>query len=88
LQAILGFQPDAPHDKLYIDPLLPAWLPDLTVMDLHVGKQIFDLRFWRDGEKTRWDVLKGDRPAIAARSYASGSNLATDDKTMSASGVS
>ena len=88
LQAILGFQPDAPHDKLYIDPSLPAWLPDLTLMDLHVGKRSFDLRFWRDGDKTRWDVLKGDRNAIAARSYATGSNLGTDDKTPSASGVS
>ena len=63
LQSILGFQPDAPHDKLYIDPSLPAWLPDLTVMDLHVGKRSFDLRVWRDGEKTQWDVLKGDRNA-------------------------
>ena len=87
LQAILGFQPDAPHDKLYIDPSLPAWLPDLTVMDLHVGKRSFDLRVWRDGEKTRWDVLKGDRNAIAVRSYATGSNLTADDKTPSASGV-
>ena len=31
MQAMLGFLPDAPHGKLYIDPLLPRWLPDLTV---------------------------------------------------------
>jgi hypothetical protein len=24
-QAILGFLPDAPRDKLYIDPWLPSW---------------------------------------------------------------
>jgi hypothetical protein len=56
-------------------------------MDLHVGKRNFDLRVWRDGEKTRWDVLKGDRNTIAARSYATGSNLVTDDKTLSASSI-
>ena len=79
LQTILGFQPDAPHDRLYIDPVLPEWLPDLTVMDLQVGKQNFDVRFWREGEETRWEVLKGDRSAIAGRSYASECKLESDD---------
>jgi glycogen debranching enzyme len=78
LQTILGFQPDAPRDRLYIDPVLPAWLPDLTVLDLQIGKRHFDLRFWRDGEKTRWEVLKGDHDAIVARSYASGRNFQAD----------
>ncbi len=79
LQMILGFQPDAPHGQLYIDPLLPAWLPDLTVMNLQVGTQNLDLRFWRDGEKTRWEVLKGDHDAVARRSYASGNHLRSAD---------
>jgi glycogen debranching enzyme len=79
LQTILGFQPDAPRDRLYIDPVLPAWLPDLTVMDLQIGKRSFDLRFWRDGDKTRWEVLKGNRDAVTARSCASASNLRTSD---------
>ncbi len=47
--------------------MLPAWLPDLTVMDLQLGTQNFDFRFWRDGEKTRWEVLKGDREAVVER---------------------
>ena len=37
LQAILGFAPDAPRGKLYVDPSLPQWLPDLTVLDLRLG---------------------------------------------------
>jgi glycogen debranching enzyme len=78
LQAVLGFQPDAPHDRLYIDPALPAWLPDLTVMDLQVGKRNFDLRFWRDGERTHWEVLKGDRDAVGRRSCASGIDLVAE----------
>jgi hypothetical protein len=75
LQTIVGFQPDAPHDKLYIDPALPAWLPELTLMDLQVGRRYFDLRFWQEGEKTRWEVIKGDHYAVAQRSYASGRDL-------------
>ncbi|WP_198024019.1 hypothetical protein [Mesorhizobium sp. LNHC221B00] len=30
LQAIIGFQPDAPNGKLYIDPRLPDWMPEFT----------------------------------------------------------
>jgi hypothetical protein len=73
LQAILGFVPDAPRGKLHVDPLLPAWLPDLTVLDLRVGGRCFDIRFWRDGPKTQFEVLRGDPDAIARSSF--GANL-------------
>jgi glycogen debranching enzyme len=59
-QALLGFLPDAPRNKLYVDPSLPTWLPDLTVRDLRIGKHKLDIRFWREGEKTAFDVIKGD----------------------------
>jgi cellobiose phosphorylase len=80
LQAILGVQPDAPHGKLYIDPVLPNWLPDLTVMGLRIGQRSFDLRFWRDGANTRWEVLKGDDNAVALRSFATRNELAKKDE--------
>jgi glycogen debranching enzyme len=64
MQAMLGFIPDAPHDKLYIDPLLPSWLPDLTVFDLRVGKHRLDISFWRDGEGTEFKVLGGDSNVV------------------------
>jgi glycogen debranching enzyme len=64
MQAILGFAPDAPRGVLRVDPLLPHWLPDLTVLDLRVGDQRFDIRFWRDGEETRFEVLRGDPKAV------------------------
>ena len=70
LQMIIGFQPDAPMGKLYLDPALPEWLPELTVRDLHVGPDVFDLRFSRDGDATRIEVLKGDATTIVQRSYA------------------
>jgi glycogen debranching enzyme len=69
MQAMLGFRPDAPRGKLHVDPLLPEWLPDLTIFDLHVGKQRFDIRFWRDSGQTQFEVLQGDPKAVARRSF-------------------
>ena len=65
-QALLGFQPDAPCNKLSIDPSLPAWLPDLTVRDLRIGNHKLDIRFWTEGEQTAFEVIKGD-PKLVER---------------------
>jgi len=66
-QALLGFFPAAPHNKLYVDPYLPAWLPDLTVHDLRIGKHMLDIRFWREGEQTAFEVIKGDPKLVEHR---------------------
>ena len=76
LNAMLGLQPDAPRGKLYVDPGLPDWLPDVRLTDLRLGKRVFELRFWREGDETRFEVLKGDRGVIERRSLAAG--LAAD----------
>ncbi len=34
-----------------------AWLPDLTLGGLHCGGARLSLRFWREGELTRWEIL-------------------------------
>jgi glycogen debranching enzyme len=60
LRAILGLDADAQHKQLIVDPVLPKWLPDMTVRNLRVGKAMVDLRFWREGERTRYDVLSVD----------------------------
>jgi glycogen debranching enzyme len=67
LRAMLGFVPNAPRGKLYVDPDLPAWLPDITVMDLRVQRHVFDIRFWREGERSKFEVLRGD-PKLVERS--------------------
>jgi glycogen debranching enzyme len=67
VQAMLGFMPDARRSKLYVDPDLPVWLPDLTVLDLRVHRHTLDIRFWRDGEETKFEVLRGD-PSLVERS--------------------
>ncbi|MGA2418971.1 MAG: glycogen debranching N-terminal domain-containing protein, partial [Candidatus Acidiferrum sp.] len=64
MQAMLGFFPDAPRNKLYLDPSLPAWLPDLTVRDLRVGKHILEIRFSRCDDRTEFEVLKGDAEIV------------------------
>jgi glycogen debranching enzyme len=64
LQAMLGLQQDAPRGRLYIDPALPDWLPDVTLTDLRLGRRRFDIRFWRDGENTFFEVLKGKRDTV------------------------
>jgi glycogen debranching enzyme len=69
LQAILGFRPDAPQGRLRVDPLLPEWLPDVTVLDLRLGKHQFDIRFWRSDDETRFEVLRGDPKAVVRRPF-------------------
>ena len=66
VQAMIGFQPDAPNGRLLIDPTLPDWLPDLTLRDLRVGSDTFDIRFVRTGPQTECKVLQGD-PARVIR---------------------
>jgi glycogen debranching enzyme len=63
-QALIGFLPDAPRNRLYIDPWLPRWLPDLAVHGLRLGRHKLDIRFWRDGEETRFEVTGGDRKLV------------------------
>jgi hypothetical protein len=56
LRALLGLDADAHQKKLSIDPVLPRWLPEITLHNLRVGKARADLRFWRDGETTCHEV--------------------------------
>ena len=69
LQAMLGVAPDAPLQRLYLDPVLPKWMPDVTLSNLTVGKQDFTIRFWRDGDDTHHEVLSGDAGMVERRPY-------------------
>ncbi|MBV8577951.1 MAG: amylo-alpha-1,6-glucosidase [Acetobacteraceae bacterium] len=70
VQAMLGLLADAPRKRLFVDPHLPAWLPDLTIVDLRIGSQKFDIRFWREGEETAFEVLDGDADWVIRRPLA------------------
>jgi hypothetical protein len=65
-QALLGFLPDAPRNKLYVDPLLPAWLPDLTMRNLRIARHKVDIRFWRDDAQTAFEGNQGE-PELVER---------------------
>ncbi len=65
LQAMLGLGPDAPNGRLWVDPALPAWLPDLMLLGLRLGRHSFDIRFWREDGATAYEVLHGDASAVA-----------------------
>jgi glycogen debranching enzyme len=78
LQALLGLYPYAPLNLLLVDPHLPAWLPDITVRNLHVGRAVIDLRFYRmkSGESD-YDVLDKRGPLHVVRQPSPWSLTAT-----------
>jgi glycogen debranching enzyme len=58
VQSLLGMLPLAHAELLVIDPVLPAWLPELVVRGLRVGGATVSLRAWNDGKgRTQFDVL-------------------------------
>ncbi|SAK75954.1 amylo-alpha-1,6-glucosidase [Caballeronia hypogeia] len=67
LYAILGLQPDAPAKRLYVDPVLPPWIDTLTLRNLRLGEQRFDIRFTRANGNTEFEVLKGARSSVIRR---------------------
>ena len=58
IRTILGLRADAPQGRLYVAPALPHWLPDVTLGGLSCGGARLDLRFWREGDLSRWEILK------------------------------
>jgi glycogen debranching enzyme len=48
IHTMLGFQPVAPIETLFVDPVLPTWLPEIIMRDLRLGNAKATLRFWRD----------------------------------------
>lgn len=68
LQTLLGIEPDAPRGVLHLDPALPDWMPDIALYGLRLGDRDFDIKFWRDGAATRFEVMRGDAQAVRLRS--------------------
>jgi hypothetical protein len=47
----------------------------MTIHELHVGQKQFDIRFWRAGPETRFEVLRGAPQTVSRRSFATGTAL-------------
>lgn len=59
VQSLLGARAVAALEVLALDPILPPWLPDVTLRDLRVGEATVTLRFQRDDEgKSHFDVVE------------------------------
>jgi glycogen debranching enzyme len=63
IRTMLGLRADAPHKRLYVNPTLPDWLPDIELRQMRVGPSVIDLRFWQEGKRSRWEIrdIKTDK---------------------------
>lgn len=80
LQAMLGLQPDAPNKRLYVDPVLPNWMPDVTLRDLRVGDMTIDIRFSKTATATNFDVIRGPANAVVRRSMEQWASQLTSEQ--------
>lgn len=60
-QALLGLVPVAPMHLLLVDPLLPSWLPEVTLRDLRVADARVTLRFQQSADGgSEFEVVERD----------------------------
>jgi glycogen debranching enzyme len=57
ISSILGLVADVSNRQLFVQPVLPDWLPDVHLTNVSVGNTKVDLHFWREGNQTLWKVL-------------------------------
>jgi glycogen debranching enzyme len=63
LQAMLGIYAQAEENVVYVhNPVLPKWLGEVTLSNLHVGRTVMRLRFRREGGQTTFSVLDKQGP--------------------------
>lgn len=57
MRTMLGLRADAPHGRLYVCPTLPSWLTNIEIQRMRVGEGMLTIRFWREGEQSRWEMV-------------------------------
>ena len=64
----------------------PTGCPIWSLIDLQVGKAMLDMRLWREGEATRWEVTRGPKNMVEQRRFARMTELwpATNSETQKA----
>jgi glycogen debranching enzyme len=68
LQTILGLQPVAPLHLLAVDPMLPWWLPEITIEGLRLGGTTATVRFRRgDDGRTDGEIVRKRGPLRLVR---------------------
>jgi glycogen debranching enzyme len=65
LQGALGLFPQAPEGVLHVrNPVLPAFLRDLTITGLRIGKSRISLQFRRHRDRTLVNLLEAEGPPL------------------------
>ena len=63
LQSMLGIYAQAEENIVYVhNPVLPRWLGEVTLSNLHIGRTTMRLRFRREGGQTSFSVLDKQGP--------------------------
>jgi glycogen debranching enzyme len=75
VRLLLGLEPDMPSRRIYLDPVLPPWCPELKVHNVRVGNQRLAISARRnsdgscdvsvDGGRSDIDVVHGRPPWLA-----------------------
>ncbi len=47
IRMLLGVEPDVPGGRIYVDPMLPPWCPELTLDNVRIGTDRFRISAWR-----------------------------------------
>ena len=59
VQSLLGLNPLAPTHTAFLDPHLPAWLPELRLSGVRIGQSTMNIHAWRDRSgSTKYRVSK------------------------------
>jgi glycogen debranching enzyme len=76
VRLLLGFEPDVPAGRVYVDPALPPWCPELTLDNVRVGGERLSIHARRhaDGRSTaevtarsgHLEVVQGAPPWLVA----------------------
>lgn len=83
VQSMLGLYPYAPLHALFVDPHLPPWLPEITLSNLHVGKGVTAIRFYREGDgSSSYEVLDKRGPLHVVRQPSPWSLTATPTERL------
>ena len=68
VQCLLGLVPYAPLKLLMVDPILPPWLPELTMKQLRIGDATVALHFERDSQgRSHYDIVDQEGPLRIVR---------------------
>jgi glycogen debranching enzyme len=60
LRADLGLEANGHTRTLFVDPMLPRWLPEVTLHNLRVAGSKATIRFWNEDNHSRFEVLTCD----------------------------